>query len=371
MAISTPVERFVQRFNSQTGTTTFSPATTIQAGTVAVMIAGCNGASGLKTVASVSDSQGNTWTVDATVSHSTQACSIVHGRIATALTSSDTITITWASATSASLQVSVQEVSGLRAASVADVNTSGFSTTSGTAVSIGPTAGLAQASEIAFVGVQCSSTTATLDTPAGFSRPTTPDQTGMSIEYAIVNSTSAITFAANESASVNWAGVIVTYKDAVTASPTLSATQGQSAAIVRLPERVLAATQAQASTLARSVSRSLAATQAQAASLLRTPARVLSVTQGQNTALTRAAQRTLAAAQGSSAAISRLVGKVLQAAQSSAATISSFVSRPALLQDALMSDATLASASLDDGVAATANVSEFAFAQALVSDRNL
>jgi hypothetical protein len=207
--IGIPTERYAQILSGQTGTTILSPATTIAAGTCAFVLAtiGAN-----KTISSVVDSVGNTWTVDKTISDGTRAVGSASAEIVTQITSSDTITITWSNATSSQAHIWVQEVTGLVTSSPFDTFKTGTGTT--TDLTTGPTATLAQANEIAFACFRCNTANTTWTKDASWSNPTTPTLDAFSgLEYIIVASTAALTAApTGPAATANWSGLVVTYK---------------------------------------------------------------------------------------------------------------------------------------------------------------
>jgi hypothetical protein len=166
MSISVPTERYAQDLATQTATSVISPATTIPAGSVCVLLV----TSGFgKTVTGVTDSVGNTWRVDVTVSSGTTssdiAVSIIHAQIATQITSSDTITITYSSASSTHAQIRALTITGLASTGAFDrgLTRTGQGTPT---VSVGTTGTLSQADEIIIMCYRLGNSIETSFTPA-------------------------------------------------------------------------------------------------------------------------------------------------------------------------------------------------------------
>ena len=153
MAIGTPVERYAVRAMFNGSSQPINPATTIAAGTVAILIAHGAGVSvnGDNILTAVGDSKGNTWHVDHTYgpgASDANAISFASAQIVSAVTNADTITLTWAVSGNVTRTIWIQEVSGLASSSVFD--TSADATANSGSPSAGPTATLAQADEIVF-----------------------------------------------------------------------------------------------------------------------------------------------------------------------------------------------------------------------------
>lgn len=210
MAIGTPVER-KQITTAGMASTPYviSPATTIQAGTLAVLIF-TSGAS--KSVTAVSDDTGgNTWTIDHVATDTARVISIASCQVATQITSSNNISLSMSNLTSNTSDTWIYEVSGLATSSAFDKSHDGSG--SGTAVSSGATATLANASEIAFGVFRTSAASATWTKNASFTNgTTTPTTTTSALEYEIVSSTSAVTATGTFGTTGSWVGTVVTYQ---------------------------------------------------------------------------------------------------------------------------------------------------------------
>lgn len=211
MAIGTPVER---RTGSNAGLATspfvISPTTTVQAGTRAILVF-TSGAS--KSVTAVTDSVGNTWTVDHVATDGTRVISFASCQVATQITSSNTISITLSNTTNASADYWIQQVSGLATSSAFDQSHDGSGSAS-TAANSGNTATLAQADEFVFGASRTSSST-TWAKGTGYTDVTTPSRGSTSaLEYKIVSATSAVSATGTWGANGNWVATVVTYKGA-------------------------------------------------------------------------------------------------------------------------------------------------------------
>ncbi len=218
MAIGTPTERKTASLTSQTATSAFSPATTIAAGTVA-FLAACANAN--KSISSVTDSVGNTWAVDKTASDGTRTVNIASCQVATQITSSDTITITWSTATSGRCDLWVQEVTGLASSSVFDKSNSATASTG--VLGTGSTGTLSQAAEIAWVVGRVDVATGWTK-GAAWTNPTTASLNTFScaLEYQIVAATTALSGAGTWTGGVGaQVALIATYKGATAAAQTI------------------------------------------------------------------------------------------------------------------------------------------------------
>lgn len=220
MAIGTPVERFAARLGAAGGSSTraFSPATTVTAGTNAVLLVCRVGSTGC-TLTSVTDTPGNTWVVDRNYTIANGALSPVAAASCIATTqilSSDTITMTFSAVENLNTDVYLMEVSGL---SVSPFDT--FAEASITPVNgawaVGPTATLAQANEVAFlVGYDAQGgRTMTL---AGWDSPTTPDFNVGHLRHKTVAATTAISASGTWNLASTTSLLIVTYKGIAEAS---------------------------------------------------------------------------------------------------------------------------------------------------------
>lgn len=103
---------------AQTATTVFSPSL-VTVGTLAVLIAASDAS---KTIASVADSEANTWTVDLTGNGDTgtEFLSVASSPITTELDQLSTITITWSDAASSTVERHLFKLTGALAATPFD-----------------------------------------------------------------------------------------------------------------------------------------------------------------------------------------------------------------------------------------------------------
>lgn len=190
MAISVPTSCAVTDYSGQTSTTVITPTTNLAAGTLAVLLMHSNGG---KTASSVADSKGNTWTVHTSGSDGTRAHSIASAQIGTAVLTSDTVTITWSSSSSATPSIHLVTMTGCATSSAFDATaTNTESSGGGTTRTSGNTATLAQANEICFglCTSNLSSTSATAG--SGFSGLTQLKTNFVFSEYQIVAATTAL-----------------------------------------------------------------------------------------------------------------------------------------------------------------------------------
>lgn len=211
MAIGTPVERYAVARTALVGSSTLSPATAVQVGTRAFLFAA--GPTAAKTISSVTDDVGNTWTVDATFAGATDNVAVASCRVTTQIGTSNVITINWSSATSANRQIWIQEVSGV---GVFDKSAAAAGTS--TTPSSGNTATLSQADELVWGLVRFN--TATWTKGATYTNPTTSVlSTGTGLEYKIVAATTAVAADGSLSASVVWAALAATYRGGTPSLP--------------------------------------------------------------------------------------------------------------------------------------------------------
>ena len=193
MAVGTPVQRYgAASLAGQTTESVISPATTVAAGTLAVLLV-ASGQS--KTAASVTDSLGNTWTVHVAGTGGTgaNALSIASAQIATQITSSDTVTVTWSGATSSAAELWIYEVSSAATSSAFD--TSAIANTAVVAADSGNTATLAQADEVVF-GISKITASGRTFTPEGsYSVSANPTRGATtSVAFKVVAATTAVSF---------------------------------------------------------------------------------------------------------------------------------------------------------------------------------
>ena len=189
----------------------------IAAGNVAVIVGVTT--AGNRTINSATDSRGNTWQVDRTDTNgANNTGSVISSRLATALQSGDTITITLASA-GVFAGTLIDLGNDLVTSSWRDVVTGFAATTASTAVGSGTGATSAQANEIQ-LGVCINSGSAVTTTPEVLSpvwnlidtvaSPTTIRT--LKTYYRVVTAVEARAFNATLSSSLINTGMLVTYK---------------------------------------------------------------------------------------------------------------------------------------------------------------
>lgn len=219
MPIGTPVQRFAERIpNASEASTTFSPDSTVAAGTKAILAAGASECY----IASVSDSVGNTWTADyhafpdGSIGVSFASCDVE-----TEITSSDTITMTWSSTRNNNRDVFLMEVSGLAAGAGAFDQSASGSSASPANINIGPTGTLAQEDELALLFVTDLTGGTTITSSPGGWTPATPvaDFTSGHLQYQITSATTTLSISSGTfSSPTGWYGAIGTYRGAVEAA---------------------------------------------------------------------------------------------------------------------------------------------------------
>jgi hypothetical protein len=161
-------------------------------------------------VQSVSDSQGNTWTVKTTGGGRT--INIIHCVLGTALTTSDTISITYVGGSSSNAAALCLEFTGLTS-TPAD---KGVSTGSSgvTSQSSGTTGTLSQANELVVAGLAMNSSS-TPTVPSGFSTKisqTANAAVGLHLAYLVVTATTAHDPSWSWSGATNASASATTYK---------------------------------------------------------------------------------------------------------------------------------------------------------------
>jgi hypothetical protein len=197
--------------------TAFSPAHNTTQGNHLILLASNTG--GSIVVSSVTDTKGNTWQIDSTQANTSVAStSIASVYLTTALTTSDTITVTL-SGTGTFRGGLLEEYSGLTTTSWKDVN-AGNTGADSTSMTTGTTAATGQANELTIEAfcLQATATSFTKDT--NYSNFTTQIDGRMGGAYRILTSigTQNATGAFGNTGT-NWAGAIATYKAAATTSP--------------------------------------------------------------------------------------------------------------------------------------------------------
>jgi hypothetical protein len=199
-------------------------ATTV--GNTVVVTVVCSGA----VTVTVTDSKGNTYTVDRSQQFSTtETVAIAHGYQTAALTTSDTITVTVSA--SQWMTVACEEFVGMLSASPADV---GASATVGASPDAAPTSGAsattAQASEIV-IGVIGTTGGPTLTVASGWTTfpvgQLNPQGASFARQhlpaYQIATATGTFTMSASASTTTNWAAAVQTYKAVTAVGPTVTA----------------------------------------------------------------------------------------------------------------------------------------------------
>lgn len=219
MAIGTPTERYAQSRSAQGATTTFSPTATIAAGSFVVLV-GTTSFAGKVISGVADDAGGNTWPVDVTHAPAqAQNVSVVSCQIATQLTTSSVITITWAVTNNNLAEIWLQQISGIVTSGAFDKSAvgQGTNTIAATPFTTAASATLSQADEIVFVGCRAADITGWTK-GAAFTDVTTPILGSRSgLEYAIVAATTAVTGSATHSNTSSYGMLLATYKGAVSA----------------------------------------------------------------------------------------------------------------------------------------------------------
>lgn len=200
-------ERYAVSIATQTGTTTFSPASGTTAGANLVLAAASGSA---KTISGVSDTQNGAWAGPDAVNSGSQSVSVWSFPSSKALSTSDVITITWSAVTSLTTNIWLEEVTGGAAASWFDKTAAGAATSNSPAA--GPTATLSQPNEICFALIGSNSGSATLSGTGSFTGVTTMKVGTGNLLQSVVAANTAVSFAGTFSASVVWRCLIVTYK---------------------------------------------------------------------------------------------------------------------------------------------------------------
>lgn len=214
MAIGTPTERYASATLVDDDHFTFSPTSTIAAGTTAIIVSAA-----VLPITAIADSVGNTWTLDHSYNaSSTQVIVAASCNVTTAITTGASITLTYSLSGNAWRRTWVYEVSGLATSSRLDK--SADASGSGANFSVGPTGSLSQADEVAFV-TSLTDDAATITMAAGWTPATTNNlQTIQNLAYKIVADPAAITAAGTfNRGDRSWDGMLVTYKGLSTPPP--------------------------------------------------------------------------------------------------------------------------------------------------------
>lgn len=196
-------------FLSSGATDNITVATTIAVGKRAVLLIRTQTGIG---VTSVSDSAGNTWTIDESYTRSSQSeYAIASAHVGTVLTGgSSTITVTWGSASYSYKDLALWQLSGIASSSAKDSSAEGeaFGATISTSVTT-------VATNTCVVGFAGSSSTPTY-TPATFSLQGSATDTGdgLRLHFLKLDATSAgaKSPAGAYSGNVGWGCILVAYK---------------------------------------------------------------------------------------------------------------------------------------------------------------
>lgn len=226
----TPQTPAVIAYVGARGTLTSSTAATTQVVTVNAdtvqgnrLVVGASGRNSGATLSSVTDSRGNTWTVDQQRQDAGSNNTLAQAscNLATALLNGDTVTLHWSASIGPSNLAELHEFSGI-AASAVDKTTTSFQSSTVTAYSCGPTATLSQATELGvctfgaalpttFAGSGSWNTLGSLMKTSG----ATSGDRGLGMVYQIVASTTALTATATVSPGQSAIqGALATYKGA-------------------------------------------------------------------------------------------------------------------------------------------------------------
>jgi len=169
------------------------------------------------TISSVTDSRGNTYTVDATVNHGVESLNsyVASGYVATALLPGDTITVTFSVSRYSARLVAGAEFSGI--APTARVDQGATASGSGTTVGTASTPATSQADELVVQGIG-TNTTAVCTPQPGFialgSATASPSGVTRTIHqaYRIINAAAPQRATATLSTSSFWTAAVVTYR---------------------------------------------------------------------------------------------------------------------------------------------------------------
>lgn len=208
MPIGAPIERY-STANVRTTAFAFSPSSTIQAGTVAILTTGSGAFN--KTLSSITDSVGNPWVIDAiaTAAPNFTGVSLASAQIATPITTGDTITLSWTETGSFWTLIQVQEVAGLATFSVFDKTTSGFGNSA--AYASGTTAALSQADELVMAYLYIPGALGWTE-EVGYTRVSSADNNSGGLQYKIVAATTGVSASEALGGSGNWGILLGTYK---------------------------------------------------------------------------------------------------------------------------------------------------------------
>lgn len=260
------VQRFASFTNSSgTLSQTVAVSAATAAGNTAVLVV--KAASG-KSVTGVTDTQGNTWTVDVVGGSVGVTANVCSALMAVALTTSDTITITFSATGMGATLGAAYEYSGIATSGRVDQTASAFSSSNGTLAAVGPTGTTTQASELAVTAVSANKAESGVTVSAGWtiedSGQSAASSACLQVADQIVSSVQAFSATWTLPTSGGWAVAIATYKAAgggsTTTPLTLSATSSSTATVVRRVAKSVNATSSSAVTIVRRVAKPLTAT---------------------------------------------------------------------------------------------------------------
>lgn len=237
MAIGTPATLGGNTLSANASSATHTLTTTVVADVGETIIVIVTSSTVGRTLNTVTDSVGNTYTIDKTQNDANAGnVHIVSAPVTTQLPIGGVITATWASAITSVRGLAAMKVSGLISAGRVDVTTSGTNSSSAwNGFAAGATT---QADELLIAA--CTNDSALTSTPGtvtsgGASYTELFDFNGNSkslyCEWAIVAATNTYRFAGTWSGTARWQAALVTYKanTIVQYTSTLSATQAQTA----------------------------------------------------------------------------------------------------------------------------------------------
>lgn len=301
MAIALLAQRLAANKGLQTATSTVSPTGTVSAGNLLLIFTACGGSS--KVPVSVTDDAGNAYVVDEAPNDGTRGLGVIRCQVTTDILTTNVITITWSDATSRSVQVWLQEITGASPSGAFDTFQVG-SSASGSALSAGPTPTLVQSNEMVW-GLFAWSGAHTWTKGASYSDPTTPTiNSTASLEYKIVASTAAVTADGSLETSTAWLGVVVTYTE-VLASPSVS--PSLSASISKSPS----ASPSPSHSLSSSVSASPSPSSSVSAS--RSPSLSASISKSPSSSVSKSRSSSLSASNSPSQSLSCCIPAVVVA----------------------------------------------------------
>ena len=177
------------------------------AGDLVYVTVGYNGSS--QTITSVTDSQSNTYAVQASATGQTNKCAIYTSLTTHALVASvDTISVNFAN-TNGGKTMNARGCSGVTSATADKTNTGNAGT--GTAASSGSSGALSQANELVVGLISCPSTSTPATGPSFGTVETVANGNGLTEFDEIVTSTAAQTASATLSATTNWTAIIATF----------------------------------------------------------------------------------------------------------------------------------------------------------------